>query len=303
MSYSSTPPQGPNLGALTPPEDKKAKKSKDKAAKKTTKRVVNRQIVIAGAFAVLVGLGVLYFVTKPEPGQYVVRATEDIAAMTPMSVELVEAVRLPDDAIEPSALSAANATEALAKAEEAFAGSPRAKFLINAKQQISLDDFGADLALDTPLVDGERLLSISATVANGVAGQLKPGDIVDILGTAPTNTGGPVTGTVASNIPIVSVTVPEDQYRKAATQQQSGDTEQTEKTSLLPADPISPGIYLVRVPADVAVGLVALENSGTLTLIYRGAESSDLEPATLTAVEAICAANPSSAACLGAPLE
>lgn len=287
---------GQNLGALSA-DSSQSKADKRKGGKKPTKRVVNRQILIAAGFAIVIAVAALLLLAPKSSGTYVIEASRDIPALSPISVEMVKAVSVPQDSIVADAIQAADATEALALATEQFKTNPRVKYPIKTNQQITASDFGADLALDAPLTNGERLISISASVANGVAGQLTAGDSVDIIGTVDDASNVKVTGLLASNVPIVSVTVAENQIEQAGSKQTQG-TGATTAAEALPANPIAPGIYVLRVSAEDATNIAAVQAGGKLTLLYRNSDSQDLKPELLSGVQALCKVNADSASCL-----
>jgi Flp pilus assembly protein CpaB len=292
MSYRT--PGAPDMGALSgdPSAQPKGKSGKVKKEKKHTKRVLDRQILVAGFFAVLVVVGVFLFISKPETGSYVVRANTDIPALTPLTIDLVEAVRVPEGDIVEGAFSSSDPNEALTQANDVFLTGARAVSVINNRQQITSNSFSGISGLTSPLEADERLISVGASVIDGVAGQIKAGDTVDVFGT--TSSGGDeITGLLASNIPVVSVSVDENVYRQAGSEQQRADaTGAATGSNLLPANPIAPGIYVLRLPADVVQQVVTVQVSGKIFLAYRSPEASDIESGPSSVLSSICGANP-----------
>lgn len=286
MTYQ--PGQSANLGALS----NSTEESKPK--KKTTKRVVNRQIIVAGLFAILVTAGALFFFNQEDDFVYVVRANTDIPALTPLTMDLVEAAPVDQETLVASSFAGYTAEQALAKAEEAFAAGGRSTSIINAKEQIVESDISGVSGLNEPLAENERIISISSDVVNAVAGQIRPGDRVDVYGTVDSDSGA-FSGLVASNVPVISVTVAEDQLRRAGAKQQEADVDGSNPNTYVPTDPIAPGIFVVRVTDEVAARLISTQGEGVLSLVYRDAEAADYEGVPQTSLEALCSGTPDAA--------
>lgn len=302
MSYSNNDGLGgQNLGALSA-DGGQSKDAKRKSGNKPTKRVVNRQLLLAALLAIIAAVGVLLYVTASGPeGAYVVTTKTEVGALQPVTASNLSTVFVPKELIVTGAFQGANAEEAMATVKSLVDGGMRTKYPLKLNQQLSESDFGADLALDAPLKDGERLLSISASVVNGVAGQLTAGDTVDIFGTAATGGGnGDVTGLLASNVPVVSVTVDEAQFAAAGSKQAKA-TDTVTASEVLPANPIAPGIYVIRVSAKDAANIATVQQSGKLYMAYRTPDSPNLDPSVQSAEQALCSVNPGATACTTAP--
>lgn len=242
-------------------------KSGKKGTKPPTKRIMSRQVIIALVFALVASGVVLKVLGDTTDGQYVVRASADIAANTPVSGSLLEAAKLDKDAIEPNAFVGDSAEEALENALEELQGVVT-QYPLASKSQLRADQFGLQATLGADLLPTERLVSIRASVGTAVAGGLVVGDRVDVIGA----TDG-LTRTVAYNVPIMSITVSEERYDSVA-DQQSTDKDIT-AGELLPGNPV-PGIYVVKVPADLVPSLLNWNESATLYLSYRPAQGADV---------------------------
>lgn len=260
----STPPTPSAGGSKPAPATKTSRKKVVKDEKPPTKRLINRQIGIAAIFALLAGLVVAYLVTAESDTVFVVRTQSDITAGTSLSGSLLEAAELPAEAVEPNTYTAASAQEALDAALDDLDGTVT-QFPLPAKAQIRSDQFGLQANLGQELDPTERLVSIQASVGTSVAGALSPGDRVDIIGA----TDG-WTRVVAYDVPIVSITVSEDRYNSVA-DRQSTDKD-VNPDELLPGNPV-PGIYVLRLPAELVPSVVNWNESATLYLIYRGADA------------------------------
>lgn len=304
MEYS-TPPQYGAPGAPMPPGPggqgpaaqppsmgRRGKKTKSSDGKPVTKRVMDRQIKFAGVFAVLAALVVgLVLFGGSKPSTYVVVAKSAIAAGSTVDVDSqLQAVPVPPEFIQPDAIRAGTPKAALDLARSDVANL-RAQYPIAPQQQVTKDLFNFEINLAQPLTSDERLVSVQASVANAVAGKIVPGDHVDIVATA-----GDVSGLVLTDVPVVSVTVSENQYQAVA-EQQTGDAKNVKPDQLLPGTPV-PGIYVLRVKATDAAKLVTVNAGGQLSMVYRPAEAG-ASPASgpMTAAGIICETSPSAAGC------
>jgi Flp pilus assembly protein CpaB len=276
--YTSLGGQAPGFGMPgqpmppTPAEPAKAgKRAKSGDGKPVTKSAMSRQFKIAALFSVIAALVIVtVFFGAAGKSVFVVRSAAPIAAGTAVDPTMLEAVALPTTAIEAGTVQGTSAADALSKARTAL-GAVTSQYPIPAHAQIHPDQFGAQVYLGKPLAATERLMSLNATVSAAVAGQLKAGDHVDIVGVT---TNG-VARMLNYNVPVVAVTVSENRYNTLA-DQQSGSAKNTSAKDLLPGDPV-PGIYTVRVPADKVVTLAGWNEAGKLYLVYRPANAQDVQ--------------------------
>lgn len=285
------PPVGgpsPRAGAAAAPagrsrpgkssRSEKSKGNKDTADKPVTKRLVSRQVLFAGIFALLAGGAVVWYLGGSGGTQYVVRSASDIAAGTPISRELLEAAELPADALEPDSFTADSAEGALDKAMEELDGVV-SQYPLAKKSQLREGQFGLQATLGAEMDPSERLVSIQASVGTSVAGALSAGDRVDIIGAA-----DGLTRVVAYNVPIMSITVSEEQYNSVA-DQQSADKD-VKAGDILPGNPV-PGIYVLKLPAAAVPGVLNWNESATLYLSYRAPNSIDVEMSDSTLGDSI----------------
>lgn len=261
-------PAGAPLPQEAAPATRSSKKAKaPKDAKTPTKRAVSKQFVIAVVFA-LAAAGGVWYTTQSGGGEvYVVRAASDIAAGTQLGGDLLEAALLPADAVEPNTFTGQTGEEAIADALEDLEGVVT-QYPLGAKSQIRSDQFGIQATLGADLAPTERLVSIQANVGQAVAGGLRVGDRVDIVGAT-----DQWTSVVAYDVPIVAITVSEDRYNSVA-DQQSADKD-VSPGEVLPGDPV-PGIYVVKVPAELVPLLLNWNESATLHLAYRGTDAQNV---------------------------
>jgi Flp pilus assembly protein CpaB len=245
------------------PASRSAKKSRKKEeGKAPTKRAVSRSVVLATVFALLAGGFAYMTLNSAGDPVYVVRAADDIAAGTRITESHLEAVLLPPEAVEPNTFTAETGDAAIEEAVSELEGTV-AQFPLGAKTQIRSDQFGLQVSLGAQLAPNERLVSIQASVGTAVAGALRVGDRVDIIGAT-----DQWTSVVAYDVPIVAITVSEDRYNSVADRQTADPA--VSPGEVLPGDPV-PGIYVVRVPAELVPVLLNWNESATLHLAYRGA--------------------------------
>lgn len=256
------------LGALSTQKEVDADADASKKKKRTTKKVVDRQILFAGLFAIIVAVVAVVVFSGSDTDTYVVRAKNNIGAATPIVPALVEVAPANAEDLPADALVAPGQKAAQDLVNTEFAKSPRARNAISAKQVITKSMFGPDLSLSTTLVKGERLISIPATVSAAVAGQISAGDHVDVLGVATDTAGAPDTQVkvLATNVPVMGVTVSEELYNQAAGKQAT-DGSGAASSTVLPGQPV-PGIYVLKVPATTAVTILTAAQKGKLFLAY-----------------------------------
>lgn len=284
-------PAGPTPPTMGGRSDKKKTKGERKPV---TKRVVNTQVRLALVFAVLVAIvGAYVLLGLGNPGTYVVVAKSPLAAGDVVDAgSQLKAVPLNKDLIIAGTFQGTSEKAALELAKSEINGK-RVQYPLGANQQVVKDQFNVEISLADPLKAGERLVSIQATVANAVAGSIVPGDRVDVIGSTKE-----VSGLVLSDVPVVSVTVSENQYQAVA-EQQTGESKDAKPQSLLPSTPV-PGIYVVRVAAEDAARLVAADAGADMTLVYRPKDGTGLTQAKpLTAAGVICEADETAKGCAG----
>lgn len=292
MDYSTPPGYSQQLPPAagqpvpgTPQKGGKRRRKGGKDGQAPTKRVVDRQKVIAALFALIVagGLAGQQYLSKA-PNLYVVRVSSDVPAMTQVTPGMLTSTAVTANLLEPGAISAPSAAQALAAAAKITAHG-HTQYPLHAGQQLHSDEFSTDgQLLAAPLAPDERLLSISGNVASSVAGTIRPGDHVDVLAVASSGSG--MSGVIASDVPVVSVTVSQDQYNNASSQQSGAD--RTKKASeLLPADPI-PGIYVLRVKASQMTALTVADATAKVYLAYRGQGATVTDNTPQTVQQAIC---------------
>lgn len=260
------PGQGP---AGTPPPPAQSGGATPK--KPPTKKAVSRTRLIAIVLAVLAGLLILVALTRTEsPSVYVLRATSDIAALTPVTAEQLEITPLTDDSmLVAGAISGSSRQEVQQLAESEVVGLYPRNFVPRGSQILATDlilNFADDPTL--ALAASERLISVSATPSQAVAGNLRPGDLVDIVGTV-RGEDGDITEYLATSVPIIAVSLPAQNLDSLGNAQVGGSGEtRPDAADLIPANPI-PGTYVVKVDAPVVPNIVAASDTGALFLAYR----------------------------------
>lgn len=286
------PPPGMGSGALgdwQPPrlgEDaaddggkKKRKKKRKKKGKdgdgETTRGVANRRRIAAVGLALLTG-ALLFFASGEEPVEesFVARADRPIGALTELEESMVGADALPLELIEEGAYTGETAEEAIAAAMEALAGQ-RTQYPVAKGEQLHAEDFLLEARLAPDIGPDERLISLSASIAGAVGGDLRVGDHVDIIGV-----GQDLSRVMVNNAEVVDITLPEDEFGSFAASQTDEEGRDTSRAELIPGDPI-PGVYTLLVAAEDAPRLLTVGSLGEILLVYRAPGADDIEPRTL----------------------
>lgn len=274
-------PPTPGAPASAPPAP--AGKKKTKEPKPANKRVVSVNRNAALGAAVLAGGMVVLMSMGSGPKQtWVARSAGPINALNQISEQSVKATQVTPDLLEEGAITGSTEKEALEKALSQIGDSP-ARFPIPAGSQLHLQQFGTETKLLKPLAPTERLISVQATVSNAVAGTLNAGDRVDIVGY---DADSKATNLLLGDVEIVARQVSQDAYNSAAQQQTGEKGKSLKPEDLIPQDPI-PGLYVVRVPADQVIRLLAVGNNGTLHLVLRGEGAQPLPDNLMTSGTAI----------------
>ena len=272
----------PGMGGPGLPAEKSGKKGKRSADKAPTKKLFTRQFMLAGLCA-LVAAGVIFsfLSASKNTGNYVVVASGPIAAGTHVTPGMLAAVKIPTGQQVAGAVTDADGSKAITEAATALKNVV-SQFQIAQNQQIVPSQFGPIENLGTALAPNERLVSFQAGVSASVAGSIQSGDHVDIYATNST-----IAGLLVANVPIVSVTVSQDQYNNVASTQAANKNARPQ--DLLPGDPV-PGTYVARVDSSDVAKIVAADAGGKIYLVYRPTNASDSAATGATSVQqALCA--------------
>lgn len=237
-----------------------------------------------------------------EGGKYVVVTKFPIAPLTTISKDNVEAVLLPEEAFVEGAFVASNAEEALEKALQEVTG--ESLYPIGVKTQITAEMFSKlTNGSGGVLAAGERIISISADIANAANGKLKPGDRVDVISAVANGNGLVLISNIAQNVPIISIGVSEQQIKNLA-ESQIGENISKSPEEILPANPL-PGIYVLKIKEELVTKILAADagqklGSGKVYLVYRGVDDSEVSQGTTDLLTVLCE-NPINAryACAG----
>jgi hypothetical protein len=286
MSMPGTPvPPGYGPGAAAPARQVKSKRS-------------TRIYILAALAAAVVAGAIVLLATGGPKGQWVMVARQAIPARATLDADLFEPRRLPDDALISGALTADSEDGIKEEFTALDLDGSVAQYPLAKGGQFSKDLISLETDLARPLSPDERLVSVPGTFALTLAGTLKPGDRVDVYGVATKigdSSGGGLVNLVASDVEVVSVSLPEDQVTAVYQRQldAASEGEQLTASELLPASPI-PGVFTLRVPADIAgrLGLLASTNAGSgnaLFLTYRGADAAPTAAVPVELEQIMCA--------------
>lgn len=299
--YSSpstgTPLGAAPLGASAP----QTLPSKGKNPAAPTRKVVGLSRGLAFLFALL-ALGAVAYLTQADsaPGLYVARSSQSLAEMTEFSESMLRISPVSPDLLERDAISA----ETEEGVREAVAGlyGQVTRFPLSEGQQLRADLFTGATRELAPLGAGERLVSVPASIANAVAGTLRPGDRVDVVVVDPREG---VAGVLARDVEVVAVRLSADQLAGLSSEQTGPEGRELSPEDLQPAQPI-PGMYTLRVDAALASQVAVASSEGELHLLYRNSSAVDVPSPAVSLLELICRSTPIEirpVACLELPIE
>lgn len=289
-------PGAPGVAPQRPQPSKDGKRKrrvrKDKGndtTPKVTRRVIGRQAKFALLFAVVAAV-VAFLALSPATKEvtYVVRTTEAIPALSEVSANQFEIIEIDPAYLEDGAINAATLDEIQASIGSVLVGS-RPMIALAKGQQVRPEFFSTDLQLNTPLAANERLVSIRADVAAATAGQIKPGDRVDVYAVTRNGTDS-VIGLIVSNIEVVSVTPGEQIIEQAGRDLANPENRDLTVGELLPTKPV-PGIYVLRVNALDVPSLFVVDSAASVYLALRGADATDVATTPLDVLSAVCGTN------------
>jgi len=286
-------PHGRPAGGPAPQQQRPAPNQRPpvvKDKKGPTPRSASTLRWLALGFAGVLSVLVVVVVTSSDPSTYVVRSTAELQSMSTVPPERLEAVSLPEDAVEPDAFTGSTAQRALDAATDYVDG----QWLlsgVSAQQQLRPSMFGQLGELAEPLAPDERLLSISARASSAVAGTVRSGDRVDIYATSADG----LTGVIGQGVEVVGISIQPDQFESLSSQQLSDPDSSFD--DLAPHEPV-PGTYVLRVSADDIGRYLAADVGGELHLTLRGPDADDLAPGTFDLLGTICGFTPNAAACV-----
>lgn len=216
----------------------------------------NKLILILALVVGLVAAGGIYFYldsmqkTYREEGDFIkiVTAKQRIPAKTMITVQMVEIKELPSKYINTDA--AVDLKEVVGKTvkSEILPGEQVLRGRLAGAQ-------GVSEGLSYIIEPGKRAVTIAVNEVSGVAGQVKPGDRVDIMGTF--DNQGILTTLILQNIPVLSV----DKTTDTASQ---GENQASYSTLTLSVNP------------DQMQPLVLCSETTTIRLALRSAADNDI---------------------------
>jgi Flp pilus assembly protein CpaB len=248
-----------------------------------TRRVIGVRQTLAILLAVaaiavfaLAGLG------QESPDAHVLRATSPISELTEVTADMIEIVPIGSQYVEEGALGSTD-REALESQVDLLVGQVT-RYPIERGQQLRAAMFTGPSGELRTLAADERLVSVPASLANAVAGSLRPGDRVDLL-VVDRREG--IAGLVATDIEIVAIRLDADQLYNLSGEQAGEAGRELRPDQLQPVEPI-PGMYTLRVKSSLMPLLAVSSAQGELHLFYRGAGAEDLPLSSVSLIEHLC---------------
>lgn len=259
-----------------------------------TKRRVKTQFFIAFFFAILAIFGYIYISTDTGDLTYVVRAKESIPVgqiIAESTFDSFEVVALPTDLVETDSFTGNDPQKLIDDLYVIINGESTLYPILN-KQQLRPQYFtgeGSGIP-NRNLLPDERQIAISVSASRAVAGTIKSGDFVDIYGV----TDG-ISGLLAENIKVLSVSLPQSSLESAASAQLQN--KESNLSDYLPVDPIG-GTYIILVKSNDVAKFFAVENGGIIYFAMRNADSEITNIDPINARDSICKNN-NSTVCRG----
>jgi Flp pilus assembly protein CpaB len=280
MPPSGPVPGGAPMSGMPLPGSAPQAPSKRKAP---TRRVLGLQRSLAVGLAVVtIAVFALAGLGTTEDDAFVIRAAVSVAELNEITADMVEIVPVSSRFVEEGALAASD--RATLETQAAGLLGQIARYPIARGQQLRPGMFSGPTGELVSLGADERLVSIPASLANAVAGTLRPGDRVDVI--AVERREG-IAGVIATNIEIVSIRLDADQLYNLSGEQTGPGGREIRPDELQPAEPI-PGMYTLRVPVELMPLIAVASAMGELHLFYRGTGSTDLAPASVSLAEHLC---------------
>lgn len=243
-------------------------------------------------FAAAVGILAIIVTSSPGDKTYVVRAKDAVAPLITLDAAQFEVSAVDSSAVEPDVVQGGSEKEAQAALEAAVAGKWFA-YPVGAGQQIRTTMLADSGMLAAPLGEDERLVSITVSVANAVAGSVRAGNLVDIY----VSDQDGFTGVLGQGVEIVAVSLQPEQFESAAKQQ--FDEPGKSLSDFIPAQPVD-GTYVLRVSAAEVAKYVAADAAGKITMSLHGKDSASFTSAPVDLRQAICGINSNEPACVRA---
>ena len=254
-----------------------------------TKRRVKTQFFIAFFFAILAIFGYIYVSTDTGDLTYVVRAKESIPVgkiIAESTFDSFEVVALPPDLVETDSFTGNDPQKLIDDLYIIINGESTLYPILN-KQQLRPQYFtgeGSGIP-NRNLLPDERQIAISVSASRAVAGTIKSGVFVDIYGV----TDG-ISGLLAENIKVLSVSLPQSSLESAASAQLQN--KESNLSDYLPVDPIG-GTYIILVKSNDVAKFFAVENGGIIYFAMRNADSEITNIDPINARDSICKNNTS----------
>jgi Flp pilus assembly protein CpaB len=260
----------------------------------TTKRKVKTQFLIALFFALLASIGYIYVSTDSGSLTYVIKAKESVSVgqiITENNFNNFVVVALPESVIEPDTFRDDDPQKLIDLLYNSILNESTL-YPIAKNQQIRPQFFtGSGSGLpNRNIAPDERQIAISLSASRAVAGTIKAGDYVDVYVVSEG-----ISGLLAQNIKVLSVSLPQGSLESAAAAQlQSKDSDLSD---YLPTEPIG-GTYILLVKSEDVSKFFAAENGGIIYFAMRNENSLPVVTEPVNAKDAICRNN-NSQACRG----
>lgn len=243
-------------------------------------------LMVAVLLAVIALVGVLVFGAPKASSVWVYQANQTIQPRTQLSAKMFTAVEVPATSLVDGAYRAGSAAQLASQLD--LSSERFAQYPVVRGSQLTRSMVSGPVRLDKSLAADERLISVSANVADTVAGAIKVGDHVDLYAIGSVG-DQQVSRLVLANSEIVSV-APKASVIESAADRQAAEGVQgaTTRSDYLPTDAI-PGTYILKVRSSMVGRLLLLNKQGGLFMAYRAPNATTDLPAMIDLTQALCA--------------
>ena len=208
---------------------------------------------------------------KEEKKAYVLEALTNIPAGTTIDGTMIRFDTVPERYVQPKAVN----SEALVIGKRAIADIFAGEQIMSSKLTITVKD--TSVAMRTP--QGKRAITITISALSAVAGKVKMGDYVDIIGSFPYN--AQVNGKTVTE--MVSVTLFQN-VLILSVEGSGGMTPERGKPAPAPTDLV---ITFALAPREIALLSYVLDQGGKLRLVLRPPLETAIEPVPPVEVNAM----------------
>lgn len=251
--------------------------------KSPSRRVIGLRQTLAILLAVVaIAVFALASLGTDTADAWVLRAAGSVSELTEVTADMIVAEPIDARYVEEGTFAASD--RGSLELQAATLVGQVTRFPIEKGQQLRASMFAGPGGALVPIGPEERLVSVPASLANAVAGGLRAGDRVDVV-VVDRREG--VAGILATDLEIVAVRIDADQLSNLSGEQLGPGGRELRPDQLQPFEPI-PGMYTLRIAAELMPIIAAASAQGELHLFYRGAGAVDTALPAVALIEHLC---------------